>query len=447
VAPPGLSSMATAIFLVDDPRVWSAEVANGVAGFVLRADEDQRVPIIMAVGFDAHEGGNPIAVATLHDVAIGAHDSVRWRVPLAAAVPIGGTGSSDAERIALWRQESSPGLACVMVEHASATGVTHDLVVPRDDHDCDQLAAGECAPWTYRATSSPATIDRASCLLQSSGTGTSICMLGGPTCSEVGGSTRTCDLLDQAYCAPMPLCSSCAPWDQACVASKIGATAGTGIPRVSCELSLTPSGTPCDGSEIQVAVDASAFLANKTAQCRDVELNDVRTPLGAFAHSVEVDSAKLEITSSDASCSIGLKFTGQITQGGRTEPLLFDLALDNGKHLVIPFAVTLLVGTDQCAAPHCQVSLDSAAASDPMFSCAGSTTPPPGACDGQGSCLSGPPCGTGCCNSGESCINGQCKCGTSPPCGGGFTCNAGLISPGCGSICCDPLGGMPLCTF
>jgi hypothetical protein len=434
VAPPGRAARPTDIYLVADPRPWSAAIDHGIAGFQLRADENTNVSVVVAVGFDALDGGNPRAVAVLRDVPVPASEPAHWQLPLAPAAPIDDAPPT-SDRVAVWRQPASPGLACVMIEHA---GGDRELVVPKDDTDCDQLAMGECAPWTNLAMNAPSTIAAASCLVKNtSGPSAGVCTLGGPTCSEVAGQTTSCATLDTGYCAPAVLCN-CAPWDEACVRDKI-AVAATAMPMIECDLPLNSDGTPCDGSsEVRIPIASNGFLSNSSTSCADTLINDVATPLGAFAATVALGGATLGVKRVADPCGTELVYAGKIAMA-QTQSLLVDLALDNHNHLVVPLRINFAVGGCTSGGAQCSTTI----VTDSMFTCAGAT-PPVSACAGQGGC-GGPLCGGTCCKVGVQCVGDACMCGTGPTCADGFECAAGLISPGCGSVCCGPLG--PLCEF
>lgn len=434
VAPPGLAARPTDIYLVADPRSWSAVVDHGIAGFQLRADQSTNVSEVVAVGFDALDGGNARAVAVLHDVPVSASEPAHWQMPLAPATPIDDTLPA-GDRVALWRQPAEPGLACVMIEHA---GGARELVVPKDDTDCDQLSMGECAPWTNLAMNAPSTIAAASCLVNaSSGPSSGICMLGGPTCSEVAGTTTPCAVLDTEYCAPSVLCS-CAPWDQACVHDKIASVA-TAMPMIQCDLPLMSDGAPCNGSsEISVPIPSNGFVSNTSTSCAETRINDLATPLGAFAADVVIGGATVGVKRIGDPCDAELVYTGKLATS-QTQSLLVDLSLDNHNHLVVPLRINFVVGGCTNEQAQCSATI----VTDSMFTCAGAT-PPPSACASQSGC-GGPLCGGTCCKVGEQCVGDVCMCGTGPTCADGFECAAGLISPGCGSVCCGPLG--PLCEF
>jgi len=432
VAPPGLSPKATEVYLVTDPVPWSARVSDGVAGFELRADRDQHVSIVLAVGFDAAD--NARAVATLHDVLIPASEVAHWQMPLITTAVLDDTPPA-GERIAVWREPSAPALACVMVEHGTSK---RDLVVPRKDTDCDSLAIGECAPWTHLAPSSPGPIESASCLLAAEN-GSQLCRLGGPTCSEVGGTTRACALLDQEYCAPSAFCLVCAPWNVDCINAQIQSS--TSMPSIACDLPLAADGSPCGGSsETRVGIDARPFLGLSPTRCKDITFNDVGTPLGMFSHSTDIDNASLDFKNVNNDCSFELALSGTITQGSRSEPFLADLALDNGKHLMIPLRVNLIVG--ECVQqPRCMMTVTP----DPMFECAqvAGTSP----CAPQMIGCRGPSCGTVCCGLGEQCVGGQCRCGAGSPCQYPYVCAAMVTQPQCGSMCCDDTAPVSTCEF
>jgi hypothetical protein len=425
VAPPGLAAKPSDIYLVPDPQPWSASVNNGIAGFELRADQDAKVPLLVAIGFDAIEAGNARAVTVLYDVPIPANEPAHWQAPLSPATQVDDTLPT-SDRVAVWRQPTMPGLACVMVEHASGK---RELIVPKDDTDCDQVAAGECAPWTNLAIDAPSTIASASCLLtNSSGPSSGVCMLGGPSCSEVPGPTRSCGVLDTAYCAPSVLCS-CAPWNEACVRDQIALSFDT-MPLIRCEVPLMIDGAPCNGSsELHVPVASNVFVSNSPSTCDDALINDLSTPPGAFERAVTIGGATLGVKQVADPCDTELVYTGKVATS-QTSTLLVDLALDNHNHLVVPLRIKFIVGGCDDVGPLCSVTF----VSDSMFSCTGAT-PPSSACTGQSGC-NGPSCAGVCCTTGEQCVQGVCMCGTSPGCTFGFECAAGLISPGCGSRCC-----------
>jgi len=133
-------------------------------------------------------------------------------------------------------------------------------------------------------------------------------------------------------------------------------------------------------------------------------------------------------------------FAGKITQGPRGVAYLADIALSNGKHLMVPLRVKVNVGDGCTVQSTCLVM----APGDTMFACA-DRTGTPSACAGNGMCA-GPPCGGGCCTTGEMCINNVCRCGSGLGCGPtGQECARGMVSPGCGAECCSAT--TQSCTF
>jgi hypothetical protein len=206
------------------------------------------------------------------------------------------------------------------------------------------------------------------------------------------------------------------------------------MPMIRCDVPLKIDGTPCNGSsELHVPIASDVFISNSPSGCVDARINDVATPLGAFARSVAIGGAMLGVKLVGDSCATELVYTGKLTTS-LTSPLLVDLALDNNKHLVVPLRIKFIGGGCAAAGPMCSVTR----VADAMFTCA-NHMPPASSCPSQAGC-GGPFCGGVCCTTGEQSVNDMCMCGSGPGCTAGLECAAGLTSPGCGSKCCGPSG-------
>ncbi|NVB79045.1 MAG: hypothetical protein HOV81_11655 [Kofleriaceae bacterium] len=438
--PPQLSPKAADLYLVADPRPWTATVEGGVAGIRLESDTDTDVPALVIVGFDANH--TPVATRTLYNISIPANDAVLWRTTLLPASPLVDIDTAHprppagTERIKIWQSPNQTLPSCVMVEHWEADRVTRDALLPDGDRDCDAVPmAQECARYTPNAVGIAATIDEASCLLPVA-TPKSICMLGGPPCTEAGITPgQECDYLDEDYCAPLQLCA-CAPADAACITSAIaqGVSSNT-LSHLRCTLPVQPDGSICPDHDPAIAkLDAGAMVQGGSTKCKRIALHDPMSLRGGFSDHVQFGTGTFKLTSFDQPCEAAIEWSGMLplNPGGGASYMFAELELDNGKHLVLP----LVIEPGECARPPSCAAfrIEGGITTETMFEC---TAPAPSSASCQASDVCpGPVCGGTCCGAGEACVEGVCRCGPTSRCAADQICGGGVDPAGCGSFCC-----------
>ena len=439
VAPNLLSKRVSAVFLIEDPRPWPAEIEaqrdRRVAGFRIEVDSDQKVPIVVAVGFDAM--GDVVATKTFHEVPVSARKTSYWQVELVTTEPIRDNLTIDPpeaneERVAAWHVPSKKLPSCLLLEHWNdVLQPERELVVPKDDPDCDDLPTDpiECAPWTHLATAAPTGIDNASCLVIDQMT----CKLGGRTCSEVAGvPSNACAPLDEDYCTPLSLCGCTLPWDRTCVNERImnGITSQS-IPHLYCGIPVDGAGNLCGGTPTRIAaVSALPIFTTWSSGCTAIRLHGLDVPLGPFQPSVAIGGGTLAIENFASPCQADFVWSGSTNT--YLETVFVELELASSKHLVVPGVIELQ--HNSCGtAPRCFFTDGITATNDGFYQCMTSST---GSCVPSGSCVAGPPCNGICCGVGERCANGICVCGDGPECTDGDRCTTTAPTPDqCGMLC------------
>lgn len=447
--PPGLSSMAIDdAYIVDDPapfKMVDTDFTDGVAGFRIETDHDTTLDILVVVGYDGQ--GVIKWSRTFGGVPVSHSDTSRWRVELEPTTPITPmfqVQPAGTERIARWAQPSASTPACLLIEHWSdAPTPNRDLVVPDADHDCDGVAvANECAPWIPNATGAIPTIDAASCVLNSSdiGGGT-ICVLGGPQCTEDPSMQRdSCVPLDASYCTPSVLCQCAAQADQtACLRTQVAdGTSGTGVmPYLKCVITVDASGNRCDDAQIEI--DGGPYLFN-SRKCTSMGIADGELPVGPFGDILPLGAAKLKLTNFVEPCKVDVEWAAGLAPA--LSFAVLDLALDNKNHLAVPARIEVKPGCSGTTTSGCVLVNNNT--SDAMFACVQATTPASCLPDSDHGCA-GPYCNGTCCGFGEACVNGTCQCGGQSTCVGGNSCQSGLPNETqCGSVCCGAIGPCPV---
>jgi hypothetical protein len=447
--PPGLASMTIDdAYIVKDPtpfRAVDTEFTDGVAGFRIETDSDTTLDVLVVVGYDAQ--GVIKWSRTFGGVPVSHSDTSRWRIELEPTTPITPTFQAQpagTERIARWAQPTASTPACLLIEHWSdAPTPNRDLVVPDADHDCDGVAvANECAPWIPNAIGTTPTIDAANCVTHMTDPGgtSTICVLGGPECTEDPSMTReACVQVTENYCTPSALCQCLGVADQAsCLRSVVtnGTNGTAAMPFLKCVIAVDASGNRCDDTQIQI--DGGPFLFN-SRNCTSIGIADGELPVGPFQDYLALGDAKLKLGTFVEPCKIDVDW------GPGLAPMLtfavLDLALDNKNHLTVPARIEVKSG---CGTLPSGCVLMNNNSSDSMFACVQATTPATCLPDSDHGCA-GPYCGGVCCGFGEQCVNGQCKCGGNPACVGGNSCQTGLPNETqCGSICCGATGPCPI---
>ncbi len=438
---PGLPAMAVdAGFIVFDPEPFTADKADfhdGVAGFRLESSQDAVLGILVAIAYDAQN--EVVASATFHDVAIPTSEPAHWRVELTPTTVIGpmlAPQPAGTERIKQWHDAT--GLpACMLLEHWTGSGAIRELVVPDGDHDCDGVAAAnECAPWVPDATGLAPTLGAAACVTQVSALGSSICMVGGPQCSETATGPRDqCVALDKAYCAPTAICQCAGNANAAaCIKQLVvqNTTDMPTMPAMKCVIHVDADGNRCDDSNA-LRLDGYAFTG---VGCKDMRFHDSDAPLGEFGNALHLGEAKLKIEQIIDECTAELYWAG-----GKAPPIgygVIDVELGNDYHLVVPTRVDVKQGCIDSGPSYCTfvAPID---AKETMFKCAGAATIDGTCAADAGHGCAGPYCNGQCCGVGESCGPNGCQCGTGGSCTGTDTCQYRIVnSEQCGEICCGP---------
>jgi len=455
VAPPALDPRPIDhIFVVDDSSPWFADVEGGVAGFRVTVDNPASVGMLLAIGLD--KDGQPLETVYAYDVEIPTTRGDYVRVALKPAAPVATTlldppQPDGAEGLAIWREPVAK-RACVLAEHWNGNPEPQrDLIVPSDDTDCDEVVpAKECAPWTPLAMNAPSTIDNANCTYFGAlPSGADVCLFGGTPCNELSPTTTPqCTHLEEKYCTPKALCTSCTgvDWSPDCAANALVTGAmQQSLPFLDCSFRVTEAGIPCVDQLTVTGVDLSGLLgANRVSSCERAGVHDLTAPFGPFDNKVQTPTGLFKVDGLTQPCKLDILWKGTaVTPGSVTPPsaVFLDLDLDNTNHLVLPAVIRTEVGcTNQ---PRCVLALGTAG--DTMLQCARERGTMTAICGPSGLCANGPSCGTSCCGAGEECINNVCTCGGKAGCDGGDVCTAGAYGPDqCGSLCC---GVNTLCPF
>jgi hypothetical protein len=278
-----------------------------------------------------------------------------------------------------------------------------------------------------------------------------VCLVGGPPCTD-GQTSAGCDALDIDYCVPAKACGSCAYADwESCVKTKLTApNLTTGIPYATCALAMEADGRECsDSNRRKAELDLSALLGTNATKCTSIRVDAAMLPLGPFESKIIVNGATLELVSFQEPCKIEVQLSGDFMRSVTGAPLhLLDVALDNGKHMILPF---VLQGTDDACATDTICRLPPIDAIETMLQCAKPATDTT-TCTGAMQCPDNAVvCGARCCGRGESCVDGECRCGDGAHCvGDSSSCVPTSASPappadGCGEVCCGSGPNTPAC--
>jgi hypothetical protein len=427
-------------FVVIDPKpftVADSDFSDGVAGFRLESSVDVELPILVIVAYDAQDELR--WSWSRRGVAIPDADAERWEIHLddtAVIAPLVDTQPAGTERHKLWPAPN--GLpSCLLLEHWGHSSVERELLGPHDDPDCDGVAAAiECAPWIPNAVATAPPVEETTCVLpRQLADGVSVCVLGGPQCSESPGQpSDACVAANETYCTPQLLClCSGMPNVRDCLRARIADGMGNAtMPHVKCVIPINDAGAACAGSFM---LNASNALVGSTRKCTGMRLNELEVPLGSFQNYLHLGNGKLKLDSFSEPC------TGQLSweSGGMPPPTdnlaVLDVELDNGNHLAFPMRVDFKPGCTTNAMAICQV----VSSSDSMFQCV-QPMQPVGACPPSGGlCTEGVMCEGVCCGPGEMCTPTGCKCGVGPRCNntaGDFCVSRFGGYDHCGELCC-----------
>lgn len=442
--PPGLPAMAvTETYVVADAVPWTlnrADFDDGVAGFRLESPENTSLPILVVIGYDAQDQIR--WSSTFHDVAVPSQDSAYWQVRLSPTTSIAAPlepQPAGTERVARWQQPSQRLPSCLLLEHwTDSAEPTRDLVVPAEDHDCDEIAeAAECAPWVPNAVAAPPRIEDASCVLPAPlpGRVESACLLGGPECTEDPQSPREqCVPVVEPRCVSSLLCQ-CAGTANfgACVDDVVAeGIASATLPHLKCSIQVDADGYRCDDTPIEA--DAGAYLSSSgSTKCTGIGIDEWAAPVGPFGSALVIDeTSKLKLVTFDQPCKVDLLLEGNTT----TQSVLAaaEIDLDNGTHLVVPARFDFHAGG--CAeSSRCEFFASDA--NDSLWECldrdaALSCVPDPIAM------CAGPMCNGECCGAGEMCTPNGCSCAGGKSCRElGDTCQSNVATQDqCGTVCC-----------
>jgi hypothetical protein len=457
MAPPMMRAHAANMYETGYTQVFSASKnepekwKNGHAFFRITSHDtnDGYIPYLLAIGFDANR--TPIAVTRFSGVTIPVSDAEYWQAPLDEHVSPLTDAASTEQRIAIWGANRT-GPKCVLVVNADGHA---DGVVPADDPDCDGLTTHECSQYVPNAVNTAATIESASCVLpvsaplNSGQTTSAICVVGGPPCTD-GQTSTGCDALDIDYCAPTKACASCQyqNW-QDCAQLKLTAPhQTTGIPYAICAIAMEADGQECsDSSRRKAELDLGALLGSNATKCTSIRVDAATLPLGPFESKVTVNGATLELVSFQEPCKIEVQWSGDFMRSVTGAPLqLLDVALDNGKHMLLPFVVH---GTDDGCSTGSLCRLPPIDSLETMLQCARPATDTTTCTTAMQCPDNAVACGARCCGRGESCVDGECRCGDGAHCvGDGRACVPLAANPtntGCGDVCCGSGPNTPAC--
>ncbi len=442
--PPGLPVMAvTDTYVVADAVPWTltrADFDDGVAGFRIESPEDTSLPILVVIGYDAQDQIR--WSSTFHDVAVPSQEPAYWRVELTPTTPIAlplEPQPAGTERAARWQQPSQRLPSCLLLEPWSDSAEpTRELVVPAEDHDCDEIAdAAECAPWVPNAESVPPRIEDASCVLPAPlPGGTSLgCLLGGPECTEDPQSPRDdCVPVFEPRCVPSSLCQCTGRADFAACAEGIVAD-GIGnatLPFLKCSIQTDTEGHRCNDEPIEA--DAGAYLSSSgSLKCTGIGIDEWAAPVGPFGSTLVIDeTAKLKLDAFDQPCKVNVWLEGATTTQSALAAVQIDL--DNDTHLVLPARFDFHAG--ECIEPsRCEFFV--ADPNDSLYECLERDVALTCAADTVAGCA-GPMCNGECCGAGELCTPNGCSCGGGEKCRElGDTCQKPVaMDDQCGTICC-----------
>lgn len=439
---PGLPALPVdAGFIVYDPAPFTAVASDfdgGVAGFRIETAHDTVLGILVVVAYNGQD--EVVASSTFHDVAVPTNEPARWRVELTPTTVIGPAldrQPAGTERIKQWRDAT--GLpACMLLEHWSDSAVpVRELVAPDGDHDCDGVAAAnECAPWVPNASGLEPRLANASCVTQVSDLGASICMIGGPQCTESSTAPQgQCVALEDPYCVPSSLCTCSGDANTtACVKQLViqGTSDMNTLPAMKCEIHVDAAGERCDSGPL--TLDGSAYFTGGARTCKSLRFLDSDAPLAAFGSALHLGEAKLKIESLADPCTAELYWAA-----GTAPPVgygLVDLELDNGYHLVVPARVDVKASCVDRPPSSCSF-VTGGDPNETMFTCAQAIAGAPRCGRDLTHQCEGAYCNGQCCARGESCGPNGCQCGTGGACTGTDACEYQLAnSDNCGELCC-----------
>lgn len=453
MTPPMMRAHTANMFETDYAQVFSASKAdavnwkNGHAFFRITSQDtdDYFLPYLLIIGFDAAR--TPIALNRFAGVTIPASNADYWQVLLDEHVSPLTDAPSDEERIAIWGANRT-GPRCVLVVNGDGRA---DGVVPVDDPDCDGVMSHECAPYVPNAMHAAPRLEQANCVIPIqtpvfNATGPlQVCLLGGPACTDGGLPSVNCDPLDVDYCMPSKACG-CFDWNTC--TTQIDPRNMPTVPFVNCLMAVGANGTECpDSAKRDAEIDLGMFISGGGGtKCTSIKVHELMLPLGPFDDHIIVGGATFELANFQ-NCKVDVKWFDDYMRTLQGHSALLDVALDNGKHMLVP----LLVRPSELACESqstCRVMQFDP--NDTMLLCAkpamDSTTCIATAAQCPDSAAA---CGARCCGRGERCVDGECRCGDGTHCADDTFCvSAAMTNPPsstCGDVCCSSGPGTPAC--
>ena len=440
VKPPALTAMpiSEAYLSFDGQAQPQTADASGLVRFRVATSYDTYLGIILVV---ATKPDGTQWTFVNYNVEIKEGASTRWEIrdfvqtygliDTVGTVPVDGT-----RRMLIWNRPGATTQACVLFEEwysESSNGQTtinvdRDLVVPEDNMDCDALmTADECDPWTFNAILGPPKIETADCLLPISSID-GICRIGGPQCSETGGTVNECASLPEDYCLPQGLCGCAGMADlSGCLMAKFDLLQ-TDMPHALCEIHVDTDGTMCGG---KIVLQPDIYLSGGSGtKCTAIRIADMATPFGPFVTEAPYPNGKMKLDNFSTPCRADLYFEGPLP-ANVPRYSLFELELDNRRHLVIP----TLVGVKQGCDVQSRCDFFPGLVTDTMMRC---VAEPAEGCYATQQCPDGGAyCHGTCCPPGEECTLNGCMCGDVATCPTGSSCIQDIYTRDeCGVRCC-----------
>jgi hypothetical protein len=354
MAAPQVAPRDTAVRPTVHETAWFAEVSGGTAGFALHADgtDNQSIEMLAVIGYDANQ--TPIEYAVLTGVEVPANEAVLWQVPLKPIAPLG----TAPEGFAAWHASNQSAPSCVMLERDHESSA----IVPQNDPDCDAVAK-ECAPTVPNAMNVPPSFSSANCALVSN-TG---CVMGGTSCTDGIGPTSGCAPLEEAHCLPALICT-CAPMDRACMENKIlDGVSGDALPKVECTFPIDiNTGNPCPLATAKL--DASIVIKDPLLKCKAIHVLKGFSGLPKLVDQIGFLTGLASLSNFRDPCAIDVTWSGHLDGTGYAVEMA-DIELSNGRHVTMPFELTVTRGCTT-EPPVCKVSLATSSTGETIFTCA-----------------------------------------------------------------------------
>jgi len=235
VAPPSSTDrpLGTIYYQVAGER-FTAAVSGDIAGFRLEPGDDDYVPRVAAIGFDA--GEKPLGIGVIDtDFHIKEHLGEVFQLELAphAIQQVEGATPFDVgtdDLVVVWRAPNAPATAqsCLAIQPRSGPGT---FVVPETDPDCDGITgADECDPFWYKFVRKPDGTEQA-CFAQHAST--EPCIVGRET-TCVDGQADQCT--PGMFCVPSVACHDCTSvFDPACL-DKVATNNDPSVAKITCNI-------------------------------------------------------------------------------------------------------------------------------------------------------------------------------------------------------------------